>query len=460
MPPSSPPGKRNATDVPISPPPLKRTLQSGTTKTAVANFFTPTSQKPKDRTAWSQRAPNDAAPATLLVGRYLPDVHDENGSVRRKIAAFDLDSTLIATSSGKKHAGNATDWKWWDSCVPGRLRELHQAQGYQIVILSNQGGLMLHFEPGYKGPKASAQKRVNEFKQKCSAVLSSLDLPTSVYAATGRDMYRKPRPGMWRAVCDDYGLAEDEVDLANSFFVGDAGGRIAGLGTGGGNVKAIAKDFSCSDRNFAHNVGIAYKTPEEFFLGQKPRDFHRDFDLASHPFEEASLGASGLFEKKNKQDIVLYCGPPGAGKSTFYWRHLKPLGYERVNQDTLKSRDKCVQAARELMAGGSSIVVDNTNPDPDVRAVWVDLAKKAKLPIRCLWFRTPLHLCEHNDAVRAHNKVLNPEARQGLPKLAFTGFASRFKEPKVQEGFQDVTEIHFKFRGTREEFDTWGRYWT
>lgn len=95
-----------------------------------------------------------------------------------------------------------------------------------------------------------------------------------------------------------------------------------------------------------------------------------------------------------------------------------------------------------------------------MRAQWVDLANKAKLPIRCLWFRTPLHLCEHNDAVRAHGKLLNPEARQGLPKLAFTGFASRFKEPKVQEGFQDVTEIHFKFRGTREEYSTWGRYWT
>lgn len=331
-------------------------------ETAVANFFTPTSQKPKDRTIWSQRAPNDDVPATLLVGRYQPDAHDGEGPLRRKIAAFDLDSTLIATSSGKKHAGNATDWKWWDSCVPGRLRELYHDQGYRVVILSNQGGLTLHLEPGYKGPTASAQKRVGDFKQKCSAVLGNLDLPTSVYAATGKDMYRKPRLGMWKEVCDDYDLAEDEVDLANSFFVGDAGGRMAGLGAGSGNVTAVAKDFSCSDRNLAHNVGIAYKTPEEFFLGQKPRDFHRDFDLAHHPFgEEPSPGVSeSPFEKKNERDIVLCCGPPGAGKSTFYRRYLKPLGYERVNQDTLKSRDKCVQAARELVAGGSSVVVGSS----------------------------------------------------------------------------------------------------
>jgi bifunctional polynucleotide phosphatase/kinase len=54
---------------------------------------------------------------------------------------------------------------------------------------------------------------------------------------------------------------------------------------------------------------------------------------------------------------------------------------------------------------------------------------------------------------------LNPEARQALPKLAFTGFASRFKEPKPQEGFQDVVTVDFKFRGTKEEYDIWGRYW-
>jgi len=54
---------------------------------------------------------------------------------------------------------------------------------------------------------------------------------------------------------------------------------------------------------------------------------------------------------------------------------------------------------------------------------------------------------------------LNPEDRETLPKLAFNGFASRFKEPKMKEGFQDVVEVEFQFRGTREEYDIWARYW-
>ena len=35
--------------------------------------------------------------------------------------------------------------------------------------------------------------------------------------------------------------------------------------------------------------------------------------------------------------MVILCGSPGAGKSTFYRRNLAPLGYSRVNQDTLKT---------------------------------------------------------------------------------------------------------------------------
>ncbi|RFU81014.1 dna kinase phosphatase pnk1 [Trichoderma arundinaceum] len=359
----SPPRKRKDPGAPVSPPPLKKAVKSTTTKSAVASFFTPTSQKPKDRTVWSERGPNDDVPATLLVGRYQPENKNQSSrSKRYKIAAFDLDSTLISTSSGKKHASDAADWKWWDSQVPGRLRELYEKEDYHVVILSNQAGLTLHFNANYKGPKASAQKRVTEFKQKCNAVLTNLDLPTAVYAATAKDIYRKPRIGMWKELCEDLEISEKEVDLKGSFFVGDAGGRIATLGKGeNGAAAAVAKDFSCSDRNFAHNIGIDYLTPEEFFLGEKPRDFIREFDLVNYALsdEHGSLdSATALFERKNDKDVVLFCGPPGAGKSTFYSKVLKPLAYERVNQDTLKSRDKCIQAARDLLKAGKSVAVE------------------------------------------------------------------------------------------------------
>lgn len=38
----------------------------------------------------------------------------------------------------------------------------------------------------------------------------------------------------------------------------------------------------------------------------------------------------------------------------------------------------------------------------------------------------------------------NPEKRSILPHSAFAGFAARFKEPSIEEGFQDVTRVDFK----------------
>lgn len=111
---------------------------------------------------------------------------------------------------------------------------------YLIAVLSNQGGISLKPDP--KTIK-SDQKRLADFKGKVSAVLNQLDLPISVYAATGRDQYRKPRVGMWLELLEDHDVESvDDLDLENSFFVGDAGGREAVAG-------GVSKDHSCCDRS-------------------------------------------------------------------------------------------------------------------------------------------------------------------------------------------------------------------
>lgn len=104
--------------------------------------------------------------------------------------------------------------------------------------------------------------------------------------------------------------------------------------------------------------------------------------------------------------------------------------------------------------------IDNTNADPDTRKLWIDLAGKFKVPIRCVKFSTPLVVCEHNNIVRALNESMNPEGRETLPRMAFSSFTSRYKAPQMKEGFQDITEVEFEFRGSKEEYGIWGRYWT
>ncbi|KAL8681688.1 MAG: hypothetical protein Q9186_002205 [Xanthomendoza sp. 1 TL-2023] len=293
---------------------------------AVAGFFTPASRKTPARTTW--RIINN----TLLSGQSRPDgpsSHDAQPTKRRKIAAFDFDSTLISTSSGNVFAKGASDWKWWHMSVPTTLRELH-ADGYLISILSNQGGISLKDHP--KSIERD-QKSLANFKSKVSSVFSQLDFPVVLLAASARDGYRKPRTRMWTELLEELDLDDGHgPDLEASFFVGDAGGRAARSGA--------KPDHSCSDRNFAVNLGIGFKTPEEFFLHEPPHPFARDFEPATYlsVAKSTSLDTSPIvMEKQNALDIVMFCGSPASGKSTFYRKHLQPLGYERVNQDTLKT---------------------------------------------------------------------------------------------------------------------------
>lgn len=106
---------------------------------------------------------------------------------------------------------------------------------FRVVVISNQAGISLKTDP--KPPKV----RLIEFKSKVSAVFNHLDIPVSIYAATEKDIYRKPRVGMWKELLEDYDIhAPGDLNLQESIFIGDAAGRDASTGR--------SKDFSCSDR--------------------------------------------------------------------------------------------------------------------------------------------------------------------------------------------------------------------
>lgn len=378
----------SSTDRDISPPPPKRKVTSTTSSATVSNFFKPASQKAPDKVSFS------TVQNSLLIAR-----HQAAATTSRprpwKVAAFDLDDTLITTKSGNRFSRGRDDWRWWNAVVPGRLKELH-AQGYAIVVISNQAAVALRSDP--KAAKGS-MKSVMNFKEKVTSVLNALELPITVYAATEHDLFRKPRTGMWEQMLQDCSLTEHgDIVWEACVFVGDAAGREADKNSG------VRKDHSCSDRDFAANVGIPFHTPEEYFLGEAVKPFIRTFNPADHltPMPPSSTDVSPvIFTKKHDRDIVVFCGSPGAGKSTFYWRHLQPLGYERVNQDTLKTRDKCLKVAEQHLEDGKPVAVDNTNADIETRAVWISLAWKMKVPIRLVHFTASTKLCEHNDTVRA-----------------------------------------------------------
>ncbi|KAL4065401.1 polynucleotide kinase 3 phosphatase-domain-containing protein [Scleroderma yunnanense] len=348
-----------------------------------------------------------------------------------KVAALDLDGTVIKWD---KNRGKGTTWEWWRNVVPSKMRTLHQ-DGYSVVLISNQ---------------ALKLERLTEWKKKIPQIAAALpDVPFRILAASAKDGYRKPMPGMWtelERIFKEHGV---EINKESSFFVGDAAGR--------------PNDFASTDRKWALNVGIPFYTPEEYFL-DLPSALYKlpGFHVSSLPAMEPTTPSDAvILPDPPTQELVIFTGYPCLGKSSFYRRHFSPAGYVHINQDTLGSRQKCMKAAEEALKTKKSVVVDNTNRDASTRKYYLDLAKKHKVRARCFCFTGSTDLAWHNNLYRAYVKPApagTEPRRDVLPYLAFIGFRDNYEEPQLSEGFSDVIKINWVFEGdedTRRQWSMW-----
>src|SRR4051812_44453652 len=92
------------------------------------------------------------------------------GSVKghSKIAAFDLDHTLIAPKSGRKFPKDTDDWMLLEG-VKKKLNELY-TNDYKIVVFTNQG---------------SSSFILTEFIKKIEAIAESVGVPMHVFGSNG-----------------------------------------------------------------------------------------------------------------------------------------------------------------------------------------------------------------------------------------------------------------------------------
>ncbi|KAI9276987.1 polynucleotide kinase 3 phosphatase [Phascolomyces articulosus] len=394
-------------------------------------FFTPGEEKKDMGLRWLQQVPS------VLIGR---SKQAESGG-RSKVAAFDLDSTLIKTRSGRVYPRDSGDWQWWDTSVPTTIRRLYD-EGYKIVIFSNQNGL-------------NSNQKIKSFKTKVENISNQLGVSIVFLAALEKDRYRKPMTGMWEWIENE---EEVKIDREKSFFVGDAAGREAGW------KPKEKKDHSAVDRKFAANLQLPFHTPEEFFLKEDKADFTwGSFEPTKYPdsLPLFSPSSTPLIPLDQSQEVIVCVGYPASGKSSFCKKHVVSKGYVYVNQDTLKTRDKCIKACQQALSEGKSVIVDNTNPEASTRANYIRLAKQANVGVRCFYFTADENLARHNSYFRAlHTRSGEEEQkREVLSIMAYNSFKSKFQQPKESEGFKEVKHINFVFEGTDQDKKAWQKWW-
>lgn len=319
----------------------------------------------------------------------------------KKIAAFDLDHTLIKPSDNKKFSDTDTDWITNDKTIKNKLKGLVD-NGYLLVIISNQKGI------------SNGKVSVETFKKKLSNVVNFFDQDFVILCSLEDDLFRKPRTGLWDKFV--------KGDIKTSFYCGDAAGN--------------PNDFSDTDLKFALNLGLEFRYVTEFITDKKVKC------IPNYPidFKTINNGTNYVFTELDCQEVIINVGLPGSGKSTFTENYIVPKNYIYVNQDTLKTKAKCIKLVESSIKNGKSVVIDNVNINKEQRKVFIDIAKKYNLKIRCLHFTTSKDLCVHNAYFR--NYITNGD-RKIIPNIVFNILNKKFEEPEISEGFYKIEKIDF-----------------
>ena len=222
----------------------------------------------------------------------------QNFTYREKVAAFDYDHTLVKPKKGT-FSLNIDDWIWLRNNVPSVVTNLYN-NGYAIVIFTNQ----------------SKAFKIEQIKN----VLLTLNIPIRVYVGQSNEC-RKPNTFMWDLFCKNV-----YIDKTQSFFVGDAIGRVG--------------DWSDSDKQFANAIELPLYSPEHMF-----------------PFENKSVTP---FVPSHTQELILMMGYPGSGKTTYVEQQI-PDTYTKLHGDDLKTDAKKKKAVKNYLEIGKSVVLDATH---------------------------------------------------------------------------------------------------
>ena len=299
-----------------------------------------------------------------------------NSSIRKKMAAFDYDWTLVIPKDGKTFSTSMDDWKWYFDNIPIIIKKYYN-DGYMIVIFSNQSKLWKH--------------------EQIKKVMETLEIPMFIVIAPNKKLY-KPNPILFTSLVGDF-----EINKKKSFFVCDALGR--------------PTDFSDSDKVFAENIGIKYYSPEEFFKN------NQDSKQVSNIKVELYL-----FDLKSSKEIIIMVGYPGSGKSTIAKEICKNDNYILVQGDVYKTSTKMIKVAKAVIEDDNKcIIFDATNSSIKKRKEYIDFAKKYNYSVKCIHVDTSLEESFKRNKLRDEDKQ--------IPKIAYSVYKKHFESPNTNEGF-------------------------
>ncbi len=129
----------------------------------------------------------------------------------------------------------------------------------------------------------------------------------------------------------------------------------------------------------------------------------------------------------NKTAYIMI-GIQGSGKSTFCRKFLPDV--QRINLDTLHTRNKESIMIKECQNKGCDYAVDNTNPTREDRARYIPDAKEKGYRVVGYFMESRLQECIRRNELR--------EGKEVVPATAIAMTSNRLEMPSKEEGFDEL----------------------
>lgn len=343
---------------------------------------------------------------TIINSEYIHISTHDCKNIRNKLACFDLDGTIIKTKSGNRFPKNFEDWEFLykdmtRDTTRDKILNFHK-RNYAIIIITNQGGL-------------NSQTKIDEWVKKIKNIISCIGVGIDVYCSIGNNKYRKPIVGFFDMIKKNV----PSIDYTKSFYCGDACGR--------------KYDHSDCDLKFAINCNLTFYTPEQLFLNDKV--VYKIPDKKILEYDEVSYD----FSKLSGKVIAVFVGYPACGKS---YTAGKTVDFKIINQDKLITKAKCLKEVEKLMKSNAKIIIDNTNPDTQTRAGYINIAKKHNYVCVCVYFDISREIATHNAGHRTYVKGIC------IPNIVYNIFDKKFEMPTISEGFSNIIVVKPKINNS------------
>jgi predicted kinase len=130
--------------------------------------------------------------------------------------------------------------------------------------------------------------------------------------------------------------------------------------------------------------------------------------------------------------LIIFVGLPASGKSTYFREHFAAT-HVHVSKDLLGRGASQEPLIAKALAAGKSVVVDNTNPSPVVRAPLIALGRRHGARIVGYFFEV--------DVKTALVRNRQREGKARVPDVALFVTKKKLVPPSYDEGFDEIHVI-------------------